>query len=92
MQAIIIYLAIINLFTFVLMAFDKKQALKHKSRVSEFSFMVLASIGGLLGIVLAMFTFRHKTIKKSFHLKLLFSLIIFSSGIYLFIKSNSTIG
>ncbi len=59
-------LAIFNIYTFVLMAWDKRAARKGKRRISEARFFSLALFGGSLGVLLAMPVFRHKNRKWSF--------------------------
>ncbi|MBE6071172.1 MAG: DUF1294 domain-containing protein [Clostridium butyricum] len=58
---IIIFLFLINLIGFILMYTDKKRAINHKWRISESTLIGIAIIGGSLGILLGMYTFRHKT-------------------------------
>ena len=63
---VIIWLIIINLLTFILFVVDKRRAVKHKYRISEFTLLTLAFMGGSLGALLAMSVVRHKTKKKIF--------------------------
>lgn len=63
---VIIYLLAISLFTFLLMSYDKKKAIKHKRRVPEAAFMFFTLIGGGLGVIFGMYAFRHKTQKPLF--------------------------
>ncbi|MBQ2828388.1 MAG: DUF1294 domain-containing protein [Clostridia bacterium] len=62
----IIYLIIINIVTFFVFGIDKKKAKKSKWRISEKALFVLSAIGGSLGALSGMYTFRHKTKKKTF--------------------------
>lgn len=56
-----IYLVIINLITFCVFGFDKWQAINRHSRVRNATLLGLCFIGGALGGLLGMQTFRHKT-------------------------------
>ena len=55
------YLFIINAAGFVLMLIDKQKARKNKWRIPERTLMTVAAVGGSLGTLLGMYTFRHKT-------------------------------
>ena len=63
---VIIYLLIINLITFLAMWLDKRKAKKGKWRISEPSLFGMAILGGSIGGIIGMYTFRHKTKKKRF--------------------------
>lgn len=65
-QSFIIYLIIINIITFLAMWIDKNKAKKGKWRISESSLFILAILGGSIGGIAGMYTFRHKTKKKRF--------------------------
>ncbi|OIJ12586.1 hypothetical protein BKP37_13060 [Anaerobacillus alkalilacustris] len=47
---------------------DKQKAIKGQWRISERKFFLLAIIGGSVGIMLGMRTFRHKTKHNSFRI------------------------
>lgn len=61
------YLVFINLFTFTIFAFDKRQAKKHRFRVPVAVLMLLSIIGGALGGYISMQVFRHKTNNPQFY-------------------------
>lgn len=61
MKFIFIYIIFINLFLFTLLGMDKKRAKLHKWRISEKTLMCLAILGGSLGGILGIYTFKHKT-------------------------------
>ncbi len=63
---ILIYLLVINVFTFLIMGYDKHEAKKGHWRISEQTLFTLVIIGGSIGGILGMFTFRHKTKKWYF--------------------------
>jgi uncharacterized membrane protein YsdA (DUF1294 family) len=58
---LIIYLIVVNLFSFALFGIDKYKAKTHKWRVSEKALFISAIIGGSLGALAGMYSFRHKT-------------------------------
>lgn len=62
-----------------MMQFDKKQARKRKSRISERFLLGLGFIGGAFGILVGMYYFHHKTKKLKFiyGIPLLFIMHIF---------------
>ena len=61
MYLIILYLAVINLVGFALMGIDKRRAIRHQWRIPEKTLFLAALLGGSLGGILGMYTFRHKT-------------------------------
>ena len=63
---LIIYLIIINLVAFLAMLIDKKKAEKGRWRIKESTLLILAVIGGSVGSIIGMYTFRHKTQKARF--------------------------
>lgn len=63
---IIIYLMFINLITFLAMFIDKRKAEKHKWRIKEWTLFTFVLLGGGIGGIAGMYTFRHKTKKLSF--------------------------
>ena len=65
-KLLIYYLLLINLIGILLMFLDKKKAIKRKWRIKENTLMLIALIGGALGILIGMYTFRHKTKHKKF--------------------------
>lgn len=62
----IIYLIIINLIAFFAMYLDKRKARYGKWRIPEQSLFILAVMGGSIGAIAGMYTFRHKTKKLRF--------------------------
>ena len=64
----LIYLNIINTFTFVIYGVDKFLAIKHYYRISEKLLYLFSVFGGALGALLGMFFFKHKTLKLKFYL------------------------
>ena len=70
------YIIIINIITFFVYGIDKYLAYKEKSRVSEKLLLTLALCFGIIGTLLGMKIFRHKTKKKSFKTSIILIIII----------------
>ena len=68
MRAIIIYLIVINILTFLVFGIDKWKARKGKWRITEATLIGMSIAGGSIGALLGMFLFRHKTQKRKFTL------------------------
>ena len=66
LQNLIIYIILINIITFLVMFIDKKKAQKGKFRISESFLFTLVLLGGGIGGIAGMYTFRHKTKKPMF--------------------------
>ena len=62
----IIYLIIINIIAFAAMWLDKRKAKKNKRRIPEKTLFILVMLGGGIGGIAGMYTFRHKTQKTRF--------------------------
>jgi uncharacterized membrane protein YsdA (DUF1294 family) len=61
MKYFAIYLLIVNAAGFLLMLIDKRKAIRHRWRIPEKSLFLTAAIGGSIGSIIGMYTFRHKT-------------------------------
>lgn len=70
------YILIINLIEFILMGIDKYLAIKKLYRIPEFTLLFMSAIGGSIGGILGMITFRHKTKKIKFIILIPLFLII----------------
>ena len=55
------YLLLINAAAFILMLVDKRKARKNRWRIPERTLLLSAALGGSIGALLGMYTFRHKT-------------------------------
>lgn len=83
--ALLVYLILINAAGFLLMFVDKQKARRGRWRISERTLLWVAAMGGSLGSLCGMYTFRHKTRHRAFflgiplllllHLGLAFSLL-----------------
>lgn len=58
---LIAYFILINIVGFALMGMDKRKAVKHTFRIPESTLFIVAVIGGSIGSIAGMYTFRHKT-------------------------------
>ena len=66
LQALSIYLAVINTFSFLIYGIDKLKAMKGCWRVPEAFLLLLAVAGGSIGALLGMRVWRHKTLHRKF--------------------------
>lgn len=64
----LLYLAILNIITFVMYGLDKFKAVHHKWRIRESILLSLAFVGGSIGALLGMDLFHHKVNKPIFYL------------------------
>lgn len=60
-NSLIYYLIFINIISFLTMFIDKKKAIKRKWRIKESTLFSLSFIGGSLGVLLGIYSFKHKT-------------------------------
>lgn len=85
MKDYLYYLFIINIISFIFYGLDKILAIKRsKSRISERWLFIFSLIGGSLGCLLGMFTFRHKTKKIKFYLWNIVLLVVWCYLTYMF--------
>lgn len=61
MKLLLIYLVIMNVIGFIMMAVDKYKAKHHAWRINEKAFFLISLIGGSVGTIIGMYTFHHKT-------------------------------
>jgi len=66
LKNIIIYLLIINVLGFLAMGLDKWKAKKGRWRIPEDSLLMFTILGGGIGTITGIYTFRHKTKKLKF--------------------------
>ena len=60
-KLILIYLLTVNAVAFLLMLVDKQKAKRKLWRIPEATLLMSAVIGGSIGALAGMYTFRHKT-------------------------------
>ena len=67
----------INLLAFIQMAIDKHLAVKGRRRIPEAQLLAPVLFSGIIGVVAGMLAFRHKTVKRSFQIKLVLAFAFF---------------
>lgn len=72
----VIYLLLINILLFILMGIDKRKAAKNKWRIKEKTLLILCLLGGSIGGIIGMYTFRHKTKHLKFKIGFPFIFIV----------------
>ena len=83
MKNAIIYLISINIIGFLIMWIDKRKAIKGSWRIPEKTLFIITVIGGGIGTIAGMYTFRHKTKKLNFIIGLpLITILEIILGIY----------
>ncbi len=75
-KILLYYLILINIIAFIIIYIDKQKAIKHKWRIKESTLFLISIIGGSLGTLVGMYTFRHKTKHIKFTLGIPFILIL----------------
>ena len=63
---IVMYLIVINIIGFFAMGIDKWKAKNNAWRIPENTLFVITALGGGIGTIAGMYTFRHKTKKARF--------------------------
>ena len=86
LHAIVIYLVVINVMTFLTFGIDKWKAKKSKWRIREAALLTLALLGGSVGAWLGMKVWHHKTLHKKFRygIPAIFILQLIVAGVLLF--------
>ena len=74
--ALLIFLLLVNLLTFILFALDKRSAIKNKWRISERTLILFTLFGGGIGACFGMYVLRHKTKKLKFQIASVLGLLI----------------
>ena len=65
-EKILLYFIIINVIGFLAMAIDKWKAKNNAWRIPENTLFAITALGGGIGTIAGMYTFRHKTKKPKF--------------------------
>lgn len=80
------YLILVNLIAFALYGIDKRRAKQGAWRISEYTLLLVALLGGSLGALLGMRYFRHKTRHRKFRYGVpLILLLQLGLGLYFFL-------
>ena len=82
-SALLYYLIVINIVTFLVYGIDKWKAKQGSWRISEATLLILAVIGGSIGALLGMRVWHHKTMHKKFKYGLPLILLVQIALIYL---------
>ena len=85
-KLILIYLLIVNAVAFLLMLADKRMAQKKLWRIPESTLLLSAAIGGSIGCLAGMYTFRHKTKHLKFTMGIPAILTLQIAGIFLLLR------
>ena len=85
-KLILLYLLIVNALAFILMLADKRKAQKKLWRIPESTLLLSAAIGGSVGALAGMYTFRHKTKHLKFTLGVPAILILQIAGVLLVLR------
>ena len=65
-KLLLAYFLLVNAAAFILMMADKIKARKNRWRIKESTLMLSAALGGSIGALAGMYTFRHKTLHRKF--------------------------
>ena len=65
-NALLYYLIVLNIVTFLVYGIDKWKAKKGSWRISEATLLILAVVGGSIGALFGMKVWHHKTLHKKF--------------------------
>lgn len=65
---ILVYMIAVNVIAFIMCVYDKRAAIKRRSRISEKALFIISFIGGAAGILAGMLLARHKIRKWYFML------------------------
>ena len=65
-KLVLVYLYAVNLFALALFGVDKRRAVRGGRRIPEYVLLGVAVIGGSVGAIGGMLSFRHKTRKPRF--------------------------
>ncbi|MDR3598298.1 DUF1294 domain-containing protein [Clostridium sp.] len=76
LKILLTYLLLINFIGFIIMLIDKQRAIHKEWRIPEKTLIGISIIGGSIGMLLGMSTFRHKTKHKKFTIGVPFILLM----------------
>lgn len=83
---IVVILAILNIFGFVLVSLDKYKAKNKLWRIPERSFFLLSILGGSIGVYVGLFFFNHKT--RNWYFMAVIPLIILAQIVFIYYLFN----
>ena len=76
LKIVLVWLAVMNVVTFVLYAVDKAKAKQNKWRIRESTLLLTSFLGGSIGAMAGMFVLRHKTKHAAFLILVPLSLVL----------------
>ncbi|EKQ53422.1 MULTISPECIES: DUF1294 domain-containing protein [unclassified Clostridium] len=76
LKVILTYFLIINFIGFIIMLVDKQRAIHKEWRIPEKTLIGISILGGSIGMLIGMSTFRHKTKHKKFTVGVPFILLM----------------
>lgn len=76
LKILLTYLVVANFIGFIIMLIDKQRAIHKEWRIPERTLLGISLIGGSIGMLLGMSTFRHKTKHLKFTLGVPFILLL----------------
>ncbi len=84
MEILVLYFAVINIVSIVITAVDKYNAMskKRRKRVPERTLLLLAALGGSIGMYITMLLIHHKTKKPKFMIMLPIIIMIYIAILY----------
>ncbi|MCX7950438.1 MAG: DUF1294 domain-containing protein [Clostridiales bacterium] len=82
----IYYLIMINLLGLILVLNDKQRAIKNKWRIKESTLLIVAILGGSIGVQFGMNFFHHKTRKFKFKYGVPLVIVLQLLLLYFFLK------
>lgn len=85
-QIITGYLIFINTIGIIFIAIDKQRAKKGYWRIKENTLLIIAALGGSLGVLFSMRIFHHKTKKPKFYIGIPMIILVQAIVIYMIIK------
>ena len=91
MRALAIYLIVINIAAFAAYGADKSAAIKQKQRIPNKVLLGMAVIGGSIGALAGMYTFRHKT-QKWYYTKTVPVILLLQIALAIFLLSSCGTG
>ena len=75
---ILLYIFVMSVTGFVLMGIDKGKARRNAWRIPERTLLAAALLGGGIGCLLGMYTFRHKTKHRKFRILLPLTAVLYA--------------